>query len=594
MHTVETGGIHIEDENGTLNGKIKPRTRGDGYAVPSLVSVLLFSIILHLLPVTFKGFFIWGSDSGEYYNIINSILQKGRVPVDYQGWGFAYPFFYGMEALAAALSLLTGIDGLTVMVLIIPSLTAFLVLPIFFIAKKVFQDVRVALIASLFVAVSPSGVFATSHPMPGALGDLLGLLVLYFYLELRPGAKGAWIALLLSISALMVTHHMSAYFVFITLGFYTLLRETLKRTHPHELRQDSLVLYFFLVFMTLYWLVFVEPFRDRIVNDAFGVSGWYIMAGAVLALTVILYLLRMRRNFHWYYHPTYPDMNRIMKMLLIVGGVAALIMVGIAFTGVPGTSIQVKNSFLLLVIPLLIMVILAAPAPGFVRFYSRGLFIYAWLGSITISMVAMTALNSTVLLPYRHTQYLLEPLLILSALGFVELYRYLPSGKRFSRQFAAGLCVVLLSLGVGHSAYPPREVIGNFQEGTVYPEMEGVYWVREYAGDFSGGGEGKIASDHRMSSLLFGVGGVDATWDSANHTLHSRDYSNCSEEIARLNITGVFMDREIEKGAAMLQWENAEPISQASIAKFESPPFIRVLDTGFVQVYYVGNTTRAH
>ncbi len=576
-----------------MNEHEQSRTRASGYAVPSLMGILLFSIILHLLPVTFKGFFIWGSDSGEYYNIINSILQKGRVPVDYQGWGFAYPFFYGMEALAAAISLLTGIDGLTVMVIFIPALTAFLVLPIFFIAKKVFQDVRVALIASLFVAVSPPGVFATSHPMPGALGDLLGLLVLYFYLQLRPGHKGAWLALLLSISALMVTHHMSAYFVFITLGFYTLLRETLKRTQPYELRQDSLVLYFFLVFMTLYWLVFVKPFRERIVNDAFGVSGWYIMAGAVLALTVILYLLRYRRNFQWYYRPHYPDMTRILRMLLVVGGVTALIMVGIAFTGVPGTSIQVENSFLLLVIPLLIMVILAAPAPGFVRFYSRGLFIYAWLGSITLSMLAMTALNSTVLLPYRHTQYLLEPLLILSALGFVELYRYLPSGERFSTKAAAGVCVVLLSLGVGYSAYPPREVIGNFQEGTVYPEMEGVYWVREYADDFSGVRDGKIASDHRMSSLIFGIGGVGATWDSAYDTLHARDYANCSEEISRLNITGVFMDREIAKGAAMLQWENAVPVSQTAQEKFESPPFIRVLDTGFLQVYYVGNVTVA-
>lgn len=508
--------------------------------------------------------------------------------MNYEGWGFAYPFFYGMEAFASSLSLLSGIDSLIVMVMLIPALTAFLVLPIFFIVRKIFHDHNVALLASLFVSVSPAGVFATSHPMPGALGDLLGLMVFYFYLELRPGRWATWLLIILSISALMVTHHMSAYFVFISLGFYTLLREIIKRTHPYELRRDAAVLYFFIIFMSLYWLVAVEPFKERIVDRAFAVSGWYIMSGAVLLLTLIFYLLRMRRRWKWYYQPHYPDASHIIRMLFVVGLPVFFIMLSIAIIGVPGTSIEVDTSFLLLVLPLLFMIILAAPAPGFLRFYSKGLFIYAWLGAITLSMVAMTAMKSTVLLPYRHTQYLLEPLLILSAVGLRELYRYLPIGEGFSSRLIATIMTVLLSLGVGYSAYPPREVIGNFQEGTLYLEMEGVYWIREYADDFSRGKEGKIATDHRMSSLIFGVAGVKATWDSAYDTLYARDYKNCSEEIYRLNITGVFMDREIVKGAAMLQWENALPISRESQEKFEAPPFIRLVDTGFFQVYYVG------
>ena len=57
----------------------------------------------------------------------------------------------------------------------------------FFITRKLLPDIRVALVGSLFVAVSPAGVFATSHPMPGAIGDLLALLVLFFYLQLSDG-----------------------------------------------------------------------------------------------------------------------------------------------------------------------------------------------------------------------------------------------------------------------------------------------------------------------------------------------------------------------------------------------------------------------
>ena len=154
------------------------------YAAPAMLAILFFTIFIHTLPTTFMGFHIWGSDTGEYYSIIRSMIDSHQVPEDYQGWGFAYPYFYGMEALAATIALISGINAFHVMVFILPAISAFLVLLIFFITRKLLPDIRVALVGSLFVAVSPAGVFATSHPMPGALGDLLALLVLFFYLQL--------------------------------------------------------------------------------------------------------------------------------------------------------------------------------------------------------------------------------------------------------------------------------------------------------------------------------------------------------------------------------------------------------------------------
>ena len=142
-------------------------------------------VFIRLVPPTTMGFHIWGSDSGEYYSIIESMVGKGRVPVDYEGWGFAYPFFYGFEVLVAALKLLSGFDILPLMVFVIPSLAALLVIPVFFITREVFHDNRVAILAALFVSVSPSGIFTTSHPMPGGLADIFGLLVFFFYLRLR-------------------------------------------------------------------------------------------------------------------------------------------------------------------------------------------------------------------------------------------------------------------------------------------------------------------------------------------------------------------------------------------------------------------------
>lgn len=557
------------------------------YVVPALLSILCFSILIRLIPPSVMGFHIWGSDSGEYYTIIDSMVGKGRVPVDYEGWGFAYPFFYGFEVLVATLKLLSGIDILPLMVFVVPALAALLVIPVFFIAREVFRDNRVAILAALFVSVSPSGIFTTSHPMPGALGDLFGLLVFFFYLRLRPGKEflHTWVGLVLSITCLMMVHHMSSYFVFISLGCYTVLRELFFRPNRWELQRDIPILYFFLVFIIVYWLILVEPFRERIVDNVFGINAWIVMGGALLGLTVVLGLLVLRKKWSWYYLPHYPDITFLKRMMYFMCTLSVLIMLGIAFVGVPGTTVDVDETFLLLAIPLFIMIILSAPGPGFARFYSRGLFIIAWLGAIVISLIVMAATDNKVLLPYRHTQYLLEPLLILSALGLVELYRFIPRGDSFSTKAFITAGIVLLSMGVGYSGYPPREVIANFQEGTVYEEMQGVFWVREYREDL----DGDVASDHRMSSMLFGMGEVGATWDSAYDTIHAHNYTDAREEMKKEDISAVFMDDEIRKGVALLQWENAKPVEEEALAKFGEPPFVRVMDSGFVQIYYVRN-----
>lgn len=537
------------------------------------------------------GFHIWGSDSGEYYSIIDSMVTKGRVPVDYEGWGFAYPFFYGFEVLVGALQLLSGIDILPLMVFIIPALAALLVIPIFTISREVFASNRIALLAALFVSVSPSGIFTTSHPMPGALGDLFGLLVFYFYLRLRPGKDSLpmWIAMGLSITCVMFVHHMSSYFVFISIGYYTVLREIFFRTKKWEMKRDIPVLYFFMIFIVVYWLILVEPFRERIVDDAFGISAWIVVGGALVGLTVVLGLLELRkRMIDWYYLPHYPDEVFLHQMLFIMSILAVMVMIAIAFIGVPGTSVDVDETFMLLAIPLFVMIILSAPGPAFARFYSKGLFIIAWLGAILLSLIVMSATENTVLLPYRHTQYLLEPLLILSALGVVELHRMMSNWDSHQRRVILTAGLILLSIGVGFSGYPPREIIANFQEGTVYEEVQGVYWVREYNNDLEGN---EIASDHRMSSLLFGIGGVGASWDSAYHTIHGASYDEAEEEIHNQNISAVFMDDEIKLGVALLQWENAVPVSDEALEKFEDPPFVRVLDSGFVQVYLIKNVT---
>ena len=80
-------------------------------------------------------------------------------------------------------------------------------------------------------------------------------------------------------------------------------------------------------------------------------------------------------------------------------------------------------------------------------------------------------------------------------------------------------------------------VCNNLRQYGIPYSLTRIHTVAPDSDDFNG----DLASDHRMSSLLFGMGEVGATWDSAYDTIHAHDYSNASEEIRKEGIAGVFM-----------------------------------------------------
>jgi hypothetical protein len=92
--------------------------------------------------------------------------------------------------------------------------------------------------------------------------------------------------------------------------------------------------------------------------------------------------------------------------------------------------------------------------------------------------------------------------------------------------------------------------------------------------------------------MLFGFAGLNATWDSARKTLHSDTYKDCRDEIENMDtpsgdkpIDYVLLDEDIKEGAALLQWENAEPMSLEAQKKFEKGPFIKLYEANGVEVY---------
>jgi hypothetical protein len=265
------------------------------------------------------------------------------------------------------------------------------------------------------------------------------------------------------------------------------------------------------------------------------------------------------------------------------------------------------------------------------------------MGAILGSLIFSFITSSQELLLYRHLPYIMEPLGIMAGLGFVKLFDILvtkgdsssilnepnpeylnlkfeqqenkPSKSpmaakievekssydpsqiaRFSisskinikHKMAASSFIFIIIVLCGIFAYPPLEVVSGFEEGTTHEELDSCIWIRENLPTSS-----TVASDHRMSSMVFGIGMRNATWEYAPKTFHEDSMEEIIHELEGTNIPAgkkridfILLSKAIEKGVALKQWETAQPMSKEAIKKFGSEPFLKIFDNGDVRIYY--------
>jgi hypothetical protein len=220
------------------------------------------------------------------------------------------------------------------------------------------------------------------------------------------------------------------------------------------------------------------------------------------------------------------------------------------------------------------------------EFSRDGLFVELWLVALSITMVFGIATSNHVLLPYRQTEYFIQPMAVLIGAGAVFLHDNWNTERRRAASAAAAVALSALVAMCAVTAYPPREMMGGFEEGTTSEEMDGVLWLRE-----NGPPAELVATDHRLSSMVYGFAGLNASWDDARDTLHG----NLSE--ARLEMAGletpsglhrielVLLSPSIEAGAALTQWETARPLKGGALAKFSSEAFLKVYESNGVRAF---------
>jgi len=200
---------------------------------------------------------------------------------------------------------------------------------------------------------------------------------------------------------------------------------------------------------------------------------------------------------------------------------------------------------------------------------------------------------SSTLSPYRHVEYLFTPIGLLIAVGLARLVTR--AGDRAGRRAFYAACVAVVVLVAANAAivYPPQKDFGGFEEGLTPGDAALWMWV-----GIAVPPTWAVATDHRLSSMIFGVDGNPATWTTTPALFTG---SSWSAAVAELRSSGtpyenrpialVAVDSVMRTGVALDPSAPALPLSGNATAWLGGLPFVPLYENGMDVVYLVDSSS---
>jgi hypothetical protein len=573
-------------------------------------------LLVFLALEPFLSYALFGSDTGEYYRLTSDLLATGTLPhgAAYTGWGTAYPDFPGIYLLAGAGAGALGVSAFSALTVIVPVVAVLSVFPLFLLFRRIYPNDTVALLGAAFASVAMPRLFSIAHPAPLALGDFLCVAALWMLVEGRRDRRW-YLPLALTSGALIVTHHLSSYFFAVSaLGGILLLE--LWRPGLWSRRFPTRELVFLAGFLTAtfaFWFYGTTSFVAKVLLTSLG-PGAYVGFAAFEALGLVTVvatglLIRWRRGSRrstrvWVRLPTDRSFVRdALALAVIIFGAISIVL----FVPVPGTGQITTPAAILWFAPILGLGILCAGSRRALTPSRLGPFALTWTGALGLSAGALIAVSAVggalhladatslaaTLSPSRHVEYLLIPvglLVAVSAARLVTMARDRGGRRAF---LAASLGVVVLLAANAAIVYPPQADFGGFQEGLTPGDAALWLWV-----GIASPPSWAVASDHRLSSMIFGFDGNPATWVTtpALFTGNRSDWSTAVSELRSAwvptsnlvhPIDLVAVDSVMYSGVALDPSQLAVPLSSAAIAWFGGLPFVLLYENGQNVVYLV-------
>jgi hypothetical protein len=584
-----------------------------------LAALALFLVFLALEP--YLSYAVFGSDTGEYYRLTADLVATGTLPhgAAYGGWGTAYPDFPGIFLLAGAGAGALHLSVFTALTVIVPVVAVLSALPLFLLFRRLYPNDSVALLGAAIASLAMPRLFSIAHPAPLALGDFLVVGSLWMLVESRRDARW-FVPLSLTAGALVVTHHLSSYFFAVSaLGAILLLE--LWRPGLWSRRFPTRELAFVAGFVSLtfgYWFYGTTTFVSKVLLPGLGESSAVgfaaFEAAGLLAVLFSALLIRWRRarfvpRRSWVRLPT--DRSVLRDALIIAVAVFGAISV-VLFVPLPGTSQRTTLAAILWFSPVLALGLLTAGSRRAPTAARLGPFALTWTGALGLSAGALLLIGeigtaapgggplvtfSSTLAPSRHVEYLFLPIGLLVAIGTARLLaRAHDRGGR--RAFVAGCLAVGLLLAANAAiVYPPQSDFGGFEEGLTPGDAALWMWVGLAAPP-----TWTVATDHRLSSMVFGFDGNPATWVTTT-ALFTGAAGDCAQAAAELWSVGtpnpadpkpvdlVAVDSVMHDGVALDPSANATALTPAAAAWLSGPPFVLLYENGPDVVYLVDVAT---
>ncbi len=546
----------------------------------SLLAIVALALVLRLSPLT--RFVYFGSDVGEYFRISSGLTATGHVALPYAGWGVTYPYFPGMFFLVAGTSF-GGLELSGSLDLVVPALAALIPAAVFLIAVRILHEHKASLLAAALVAVAMPHAFQTAHPIPATVGELLAVTALLLWLRL-PRDPRTWVLLVPLTVALTVTHHLSAYFLIVMLLIGLVVRSLIRAAPVAGARAQAAYLVFLVVVSLAFWLGYATTFRTTILTDV-NVSPWWLpLAGFPVLVAVLAGLVAVRKRFPWRHRPRHPSFRHVAAGYAAAISATYVVMSVGVLTGIPGTAIRLSPAVLWFFLPLFAFLALAGAGRKHMDFARGGLESGGWFLALVLSAAFGAVVAPRVIIPYRHVEYMIVTLALPVGAGFARL---LELGDVQRRRLAAGTVAGLLVAGGALSAFPPTGLLVNYEEGARPTALDVSYWAGRNV-------DGLLATDHRASTLVFGFGGVDATWDTTDLAITAPDFAIARSQMclagvppSQRRVDYVLIDADLAQGVQLSPFAPAEPLSAAARAKFSEAPYMKMYDSGYAQVYFV-------
>jgi hypothetical protein len=566
-----------------------------------LGSGILLVVFVALDPLL--AFPVFGSDTGEYYSLTSALLRTGHLPTTaaYAGWGFAYSAFPGLFELSAATAGATGTPVLTALQLAGPLVAALAIVPLFLLFRRLFPNDTVAILGAVLGSLFMPRIYSVAHPAPLALGEALGIAALWMLLETRKDARW-YLPLGLTGAALVITHHLSSYFFVVgALGLIVVTELVWPGRWSRAFPVVELgFLAAFLGGAFVYWFDYSGSFSQIVGGGVGGIPlslplveaatvGGFVVLGALIWTRRRLARSRSRRV-------KFPSDRSVLRDALILlvgiyGGLAILLI-----HPLPGSTQTTTAAALVFFTPLLLLIVATSGSRRLLGFAQDGPLALTWISAIGLSALFALSLGvsnpnlSEAISPVRHAEYLVIPLGLIVAVCLGRLVGLGVDRHGRPAAMALGLGIVVFVAANAAIAYPPPAVFGGFQEGLTNGDAAAWMWTGMAVPPTA-----VVASDHRVSSMVFGFDGNPATWDSTPALFTGSNWSDARAELVSSlaphvlrPISVVIVDGTMRSsGVALDPSQLAAPLTGTAAAWLNVPPFVALYENGGTTVYWV-------